>query len=60
MKMFCYHHCNRETKLLKLKANYNCVDRTKRPTRNCNYEIKLLKLKANYNLNRPKLKGLSL
>ena len=41
--------CNREIKLLKLKANYNYGFITSPIRHYCNREIKLLKLKANYN-----------
>ena len=43
------YNCNREIKLLKLKANYNALDNVPARLFNCNREIKLLKLKANYN-----------
>ena len=42
-------YCNCETKLLKLKANYNYRSLCEEDGRNCNCETKLLKLKANYN-----------
>ena len=41
--------CNYETKLLKLKANYNSCFDAEGHKQDCNYETKLLKLKANYN-----------
>ena len=44
-----YQNCNREIKLLKLKANYNARSQEILHNRYCNREIKLLKLKANYN-----------
>ena len=42
--------CNREVKLLKLKANYNEPPRGRGDKVDCNCEINLLKLKANYNI----------
>ena len=42
-------NCNREAKLLKLKANYNYNGHESTDQFYCNREAKLLKLKANYN-----------
>ena len=42
-------YCNREAKLLKLKANYNSNKARGCRKHYCNREAKLLKLKANYN-----------
>ena len=49
LSLVVIYYCNREAKLLKLKANYNHDGDQYALPQYCNREAKLLKLKANYN-----------